>query len=143
MNRYISITRISIITLIAICIIILSGWLFCKFYNPISPLPNINYIGKNKEDIIKMLVDENIKDPISEKILIHIPLGRTVDITQIELSKETRKYIYSQSEWDVNYIYADNKIKGGYYFYRLLFNAQGVVVKQQMKFQSSIGLFGL
>lgn len=90
-----------------------------------------------------MLVDENIKDPISEKILIHIPFGRTVDITQIELSKETRKYIYSQSEWDVNYIYADNKIKGGYYFYRLLFNAQGVVVKQQMKFQSSIGLFGL
>ena len=125
-------SHISIITLITICIITLGGWLFCKFYNPTSPLPNINYIGKNKEDIIRMLVNKNIKDPLSEKILIHIPFGKTIDIAQIEFSEETRKYIYSKSEWDVNYMYADNKIKGGYYFYRLSFNTHGIAVKQQM-----------
>lgn len=88
MNINISISRISIITLISICITIFVEWLFCKYYNPISPLPNVNYIGKNKEDIVRILIDENIKDSLSwGGILIYIPLGRTVDITQIEISQ--------------------------------------------------------
>ena len=139
----INIFRVIFLAIAFSCFLIVGTWGIIKISNPISPLPDINYAGKSRESVLSILLKENVKDPLSGKILIKIPFGRTVEIEQITSSYETKKYVFSKSEWDVNYMYAKNEIKGGYYSYRLLFDNRGIVNKQQVIFQSDIGLFGL
>ena len=41
-----------------------------------------------------------------------------------------------QPIWDVNFIYTRNYIRGGYYFFRLFFNKDGIVENQKVLFAS-------
>lgn len=136
-----SILKIIIYLFVILIFIILGVWIFLKIHKPTTTLPLVDYVGMSKNEILQELNRNSNQDFLSKKVLIHIPLGRTIDIQ--DLSASEKAYLLQNSIWDVNYTYARDKIKGGYYFYRLYFNNNDCVKKQEECFQSSIGLFGL
>ena len=49
---------------------------------------------------------------------------------------QNNPYAMQQPIWDVNFIYTRNYIRGGYYFFRLFFNKDGIVENQKVLFAS-------
>jgi len=127
----------------SLIILVVGFWGFLKYNKPNCILPEIDYRGMSKALVLKEIYTDAIHDPLSQQVLLHIPLGRTINILKQKDSREDMEYLYGKSIWDVNYMYSKNKLKGGYYFYRLYFNEAGNVDKQEKIFQSDIGLFGL
>lgn len=111
------------------------------FTNPTSTLPNINYIGMNKEMVIEQLLKDSVIDKKTGNILMAAPYGNFIQLQKKEDIKKNT-YAMEQQIWDVNFIYTKNCIKGGYYFFRITFNKDGLVETQKKLFASD-GLFGL
>lgn len=112
-----------------------------KCSNPKSPLPDFDYKGMTKEEVVMCGVTNVLIDSKSNGILMAAPPGCYIRVKNAD-SILKNGYAMQQSVWDVNIIYTQNHIKGGYYYYRLKFDKKGRVAKQ-MKLFASEGLFGL
>ena len=129
------------IILIFVAISAIFGGIYIYTLPPKSPLPNINYIGMSRNMVIETLVNEPVLDRKTNKNLIAIPYANFFTIRD-KGDIQNNSYAMQQPIWDVNFIYTKNYIRGGYYFFRLFFNKNGIVENQKVLFASD-GFFWL
>lgn len=123
------------IILIFIAIFVIFGGIYIYTLPPKSPLPNINYIGMSRSAVIDTLVNKPVLDRKTNKNLIAIPYANFFTIKDKD-DIQNNPYAMQQPIWDVNFIYTRNYIRGGYYFFRLFFNKDGIVENQKVLFAS-------
>lgn len=123
------------IIFIFIAILAILGSIYIYMSTPNSPLPNINYIGMSRSMVIDTLVNKPVLDLKTNKNLIAIPYANFF-IIKDKNDIQNNPYAMHQPIWDVNFIYTKNYIRGGYYFYRLFFDKDGIVENQKILFAS-------
>ena len=124
-----------IVIIFVAILVILGSSIYIYTSTPKSPLPNISYIGMSRNMVIDTLVNKPVLDRKTNKNLIAIPYANFFTIKG-KYDIQNNSYAMQQPIWDVNFIYAKNYIRGGYYFYRLFFNEDGIVENQKALFAS-------
>ena len=112
-----------------------------KYSDPNSPLPEFDYKGMDKREIVIHILENVLINSKSRGILMAAPPGNYIEVKNKD-SILKNDYIMNQSVWDVNIVWVRNYFKGGYYFYRLKFDEKGKVYQQDILF-SSDGFLGL
>lgn len=130
--------KLLVLTLI---IVLFGGVYLFKYSDPDSPLPEFDYKGMNRSEVIDHILKNVLINSKSGGILMAAPPGNYIEVKN-EDSILRNNYAMNQTVWDVNIMYVRNYFKGGYYYYRLKFDKNGIVCQQIMLF-SSDGFLGL
>ena len=129
------------LSILIIIILLFGGIYIFKYSDPNSPLPEFDYRGMDKIEVVAHILENVLINSKSRGILMAAPPGSYIDVKNAD-SVLKNNYAMKQSVWDVNIMYASNYIKGGYYYYRLKFDEKGKVYQQNILF-SSDGFGGL
>lgn len=129
------------ISVFIIIIFLFIGIYIFKYSDPNSPLPEFDYKGMDKREIVIHILENVLINSKSRGILMAAPPGNYIEVKNKDCILKN-DYVMNQSVWDVNIVWVRNYFKGGYYCYRLKFDEKGKVCKQDILFHSD-GFLGL
>lgn len=119
-----------IISFLLVVILVLLA--FC-FLPRAEQLPNYSFIGLTKSEVVEMLPFSLRHSDGKMYIIIKSSRG-CYHYMRSRSDVLHDKYLMSQDIWDVNSLYGNNGLWGGYYFYRLHFNPNGKVDSEERIF---------